>query len=141
MNKKLNCVLLIDDDVATNFIHKRIVIKSNQVDHVELKLNGKEALAYLADCGKSEDNPKPNLILLDINMPVMDGWDFVDAYKDLDPSIKEGISLVMLTSSPNPDDRIRAEAIPEIASFKNKLMTAEIFVDILKEFFPEYISN
>ena len=141
MNKKLNCVLLIDDDMATNFIHKRIIAKSNLANHVEVKLNGKEALAYLADCGTFENNPKPNLILLDINMPVMDGWDFIGAYKDLDASIKEGITVVMLTSSPNPDDRTRAEAIAEIAGFKNKLMTAEVFDDILKEFFPEYVSN
>ncbi|HEX8015076.1 MAG TPA: response regulator, partial [Flavobacterium sp.] len=78
MKNKLSCVLLIDDDFATNFINKKIVQKANITEHIQVALNGKEAIDYLCNKGKFESqetiNPQPQLVFLDINMPVMDGW-------------------------------------------------------------------
>jgi CheY-like chemotaxis protein len=143
MKKKLSSVLLIDDDFATNFINKKIIQKAEITEHIQVVLNGKEAIDYLCNQGKFEStettNPKPQLILLDINMPVMDGWDFATAYRDL-PIEKKGKNvIVMLSSSFNPADRAKAESIEEISDFKQKTLNLEALNDILQKNFPEYL--
>jgi CheY-like chemotaxis protein len=124
MRLKLNSVLLVDDDQATNFINRRIIEKAGITNHIEVAYNGKEALHYLCNTGKYEKLgapfPKPMLILLDINMPVMDGWEFLEAYRNLDSDKKSDKILVMLTTSFNPDDKTKAENILEISGFESK---------------------
>jgi len=141
MNKKLNCVLLVDDDDATNYLSKMVIDITGVTDHIEVALNGKEALEFLTRKGKygNGDNsyPKPDLILLDINMPVMDGWEFMAAYHNLDEIQKSKIIIVMITTSFNPDDKKRAESISEIAGFRHKPLTVEMFEEILKKHFPD----
>ena len=144
MKKKLNCVLLIDDDSATNFINNMLIKKSGITDRIEVALNGEEALEFLAKSGKhesidAEKFPQPQLILLDINMPVMDGWEFIEAYEALDTDKKDNIVIVMLTSSFNSDDRIRAQTYGAISNFKNKLLTSGMIQDIMNEHFTEYL--
>ncbi|MFC5684103.1 response regulator [Flavobacterium sp. MAHUQ-51] len=144
MKKKLNCILLIDDDAATNFINRRVIEKADITENIFTALNGKEAINFLTNKGnhqKEEDAvyPQPNLILLDINMPIMDGWEFLEAYEKLDENQKSKIIIVMLTTSFNPDDKTRAEKIETISGFKNKPLSAEILNDLIKTHFPEYI--
>jgi len=143
MENKLNCILLIDDDIATNFINKKIIQKANIIDHVQVALNGKEAIEYITSKGKFEsDNnkyPKPQMILLDINMPVMDGWEFIEAYQNLDEAYKKNIIIVMLSSSFNPADKTKAESIPEISEFRQKPMSKDALFEIIGSHFPETI--
>jgi len=140
--KKLNSVLLIDDDMATNFISKMIIKKAGITNHIETVLNGKQALEYLTNTGKYEKSdgifPQPMLILLDINMPVMDGWEFAEAFEKLDENQKGNIIIVMLTSSLNPDDKERALNLSAISGFQNKALTMEGLTSIMNTFFPEY---
>lgn len=137
--KKLNSVLLIDDDVATNFINKMIIKKAEITDHIEIVMNGQEALDYLTNSGKYEKSdgifPQPMLILLDINMPVMDGWEFADAFSKLEENQKENIVIIMLTSSLNPDDKERASKLSAISGFQNKSLTMERLTTILNKYF------
>jgi len=141
--KKLNSVLLIDDDMATNFISKMIIKKVGITDHIETVLNGKQALDYLTNSGQyqKKDNvfPRPMLILLDINMPVMDGWEFAEAFEKLDENQKVGIIIIMLTSSLNPDDKEKASNFKAISGFHNKALTIEGLTSIMNTFFPEYL--
>ena len=143
--KKLDCVLLVDDDFATNFINKRVIQKANITKHIQVALNGKEAIDYLCKQGKFEsiDNeyPRPELILLDINMPVMDGWEFMQAFKELNLENKENISIVMLSSSFNPADRAKAESIEEISAFKQKPMSKEALLQIFAKVFPKLMKE
>ena len=142
MEKKLNCVLLIDDDFATNFINKKIVQKANITTHIQVALNGKEAIDYLCNKGKfkSEEtlNPQPELIFLDINMPVMDGWEFINAYKNLIPDEqKKKINIIMLTSSFNPADKAKADTIKEIADYRQKTLNTAILQEIMTKHFSK----
>jgi CheY-like chemotaxis protein len=141
MITKLNNVLLVDDDEATNFINRRIIEKSGITDHIEVAYNGLEALDYLCCTGKYETQgtnyPKPMLILMDINMPVMDGWEFLDAYRRLDSDKKSKIILVMLTTSFNPDDKIRAQGMSEIAGFQSKPLDLNKVELIMKTYFND----
>ena len=141
--KKLNSILLIDDDIATNFISKMLIKKAGITDHIETTSNGKQALDYLTNSGKYEKTdgiyPKPMLILLDINMPVIDGWEFAKAFSELEPNQKGEAIIVMLTSSINPDDKERAAKLHAITGFQNKILTMEALISIMNEYFPGYI--
>ncbi|MCF4101917.1 response regulator [Gillisia sp. M10.2A] len=137
MKKKLNCILLIEDDKATNFIHQRIIKRVDCAEKVVTALNGLEALEYL---NKEEDGvlPQPDLIFLDINMPGMNGWEFLEEYQKLHNDKKGKVILVMLTTSLNPDDFEKASQIPEVNGFKNKPLTMPLLESILEEYFQDH---
>ncbi len=141
MNKKLNCVLLVDDDDGTNFLNRIIIEESKIAHHIETTLNGRQALEYLTNKGRYEQQglnyPCPELILLDINMPIMDGWEFLEAYRKLDENQKSKIIIVMLTTSFNPDDRQRAGRISAISGFTNTPLEQEVLMEIMRNFFEE----
>jgi CheY-like chemotaxis protein len=138
--KKLNCILLVDDDEATNFFNQMVIKKAGIAEHIETVLNGKEAIDYLTNSGKFENRepyPQPELIFLDINMPVMDGWDFLENYRKLNENEKGQKIIVMLTTSLNPDDATRAKAITEITDFKSKPLFAEAINEVIRQYFPD----
>ena len=135
MTKKLNCILLIDDDEATNFIHKRVIKEADCAEKVVAVHNGYEGLNYLKSKEDGE-HPRPDLIFLDVNMPGIDGWEFLEAYDDLKSEQKGRIIIVMLTTSLNPDDRERAANIETINSFKNKPLTVAMLSELINTYFP-----
>jgi len=140
MRNKLNCVLLVDDDEPTNFLHS-IILDESEVSNKVLAFQwGQEALNYLTQkngyAAKSPEHPVPDLILLDINMPKMNGWEFVDEYKKLSPELTSGVKLIMLTTSTNPDDEIRARSIAHIHDFHTKPLTTEGLEEIVYKHFP-----
>lgn len=116
MDQQLPCILLVDDDNNDNFFHKRTLEKINVAKSIEVVNTGVQALEYLQD----ETRQRPNIIFLDINMPVMNGWEFLEEYAHL-PSETRGKTLViMLTTSLNPADRQRADENPLVNGFINK---------------------
>lgn len=118
--KKLGCILLIDDDEATNNLSKMIFSRLDLCDKIEVAENGKEGIDYISNC--TEDD-LPDLILLDINMPLMNGFEFLEEYQKLPEDRKNSVTLLMLTTSQNPDDMARANSFKELAGFINKPMT------------------
>ena len=142
MKKKLNCVLLVDDNESDNFIHKRVLEKAAIANHIEIAMNGKEALEFLTTLGKCDQSEylycQPELIFLDINMPVMDGWEFLEEYQKLEAVQKGKIVFVMLTTSLNPSDKIRAEGMIESDCFHFKPLTLGIINEIMQNRFPDY---
>lgn len=143
MKNKLNCVLLVDDDEATNFINKMVLERSGIAHHIEVTWNGREALDYLTGQGKYESNkdnyPQPSIIFLDINMPRMDGWEFMEEYSKLEENQKGGVVIIMLTTSLNPDDKQKADSISDISEFKNKPLNYGTVEDIMKKYYPDMI--
>lgn len=103
MGKSVTCVLLIDDDKATNFFNERVVTKHNSFDNVNTVQSGKAALEYLSKV-ENKEVIKPDLIFLDINMPAMNGWEFLIEFAKLNKTITEGIKVILLSTSSNPDD-------------------------------------
>jgi CheY-like chemotaxis protein len=139
MKQKLKCILVIDDDEPTNFFTRMILEEMECAEHVQTVQSGQEALEYL---GKSESDgndeslyPSPDLIFLDINMPAMNGWEFLEEYKQI--SVKHRIIMVMLTTSLFPEDKSRAESIPEISGFENKPITDEKVKAVVEKYFSK----
>ena len=79
---------------------------------------------------------KPGIIFLDINMPGMNGWEFMDAYHQLSESQKAPIVVIMLTTSLNADDRERALQDKDIATFYHKPLRSEIVMELVNKYFP-----
>ena len=143
MKKKLNCVMLVDDNESDNFLHKRVIERSGITDQIVIVMNGQEALDFLISkngCGKPENQYcQPELIFLDINMPVMDGWEFLDEYHKLEESQKGKVVITMLTTSINPTDKKKAEKLIESDCFQYKPLTLEMIDKILKKHFPDHL--
>ena len=122
MKNKLNCVLLVDDNESDNFIHKKILEKSGIANYIEIAMNGQEALDFLTTtgiCGHQDGVfCQPELIFLDINMPVMDGWEFLEEYQKLEQCQKGKIVFIMLTTSFNPADKVKADTMKDNVYFK-----------------------
>lgn len=142
MKQKLNCILLVDDDEATNFLSNIIIEESDCTTLVKTEQTAKAALNYLADSGRVPERsnilPFPELIFLDINMPAIDGWEFLAKYKLLKNSLQHTPVIIMLSTSLNPDDKLRALSIPEVSDFQYKPMTPEMIQSIMATHFPDY---
>jgi len=139
MNQKLNCILVIDDDEPTNFFTRIILEEANCCNHIKTVQSGQEALDYLAQSEKpgADPNlyPSPDLIFLDINMPAMNGWEFLDEYRNLNIAPQHKMIMVMLTTSLFPEDKAKAGRSPEISGFENKPLTLDKLERILKTYF------
>lgn len=139
MKNKLNCILLVDDDEPTNFLNKMILEDVNCAETIEVADSGQSALEYLRNSNGDGSPSSPELIFLDINMPAMNGWEFLECYSNLDSQHKANVVIVMLTTSLNPDDRAKAHSIPDVSGFETKPLTQEKLDAILKKYFPETV--
>lgn len=134
---KLRSVLLVDDDEATNFINKLLIHKFDLTDELIIVNNGKEAIEFLQK-RKVEDvmnsGSMPELILLDINMPVMDGFGFLETFKALDLSQKDKIVIAVLTTSLNPKDQEKVKSFG-ISDFLNKPLSKMTLQNLVQKYY------
>lgn len=133
--KKLKNILLIDDNEADNYLHQMTLEEVGCAEKISVLENGKKALDYLLDL-KENELPFPDLIFLDINMPLLNGWEFVEAFNEFNSGLEQSIVVVMLTTSLNPDDEDKAEKNKGVNGFLNKPLTSDTIHDILSAHFP-----
>ncbi|TVT42542.1 response regulator [Hymenobacter setariae] len=132
---KLASVLLVDDDATTNFLNKLLLQTMGVAEQLLVAENGMEALRILHQtCGREVAETCPQLILLDMNMPIMNGLAFLETYTQQAQAHHHSPVIVMLTTSLHERDLARAQALP-IASFLNKPLTREKVTAILEEYF------
>lgn len=118
-------IILIDDDPINNLINKRLISKLDIADQVEEFLEAEKALGRIQSLTDSENI----LILLDINMPVMNGWDFLNAY--LNKFKERNDRIIMLSSSIDFQDRQKAKQFTCVEGFIEKPLTPEKFKNII----------
>ncbi|MFS4415182.1 two-component system response regulator [Maribacter sp. 2307ULW6-5] len=133
--KDLKSILLIDDDEASNFLHSIFVNKLNLELTVNAALNGKEGLDFILGNGAMALE-LPCLVLLDLRMPIMDGWEFVSMYEAKVPEhIKAQIKIVLVTVSDDQADKDRAEANVHVVDYAQKPLSDHTFKALIKKHF------
>lgn len=137
--KKLNSILLVDDDNIANAYNKMVIGSLGITGHINIVGDGREALDYIACRGKYADSDRPwqspELIFLDINMPGMNGFEFLEAYNDFSQNREKDPVIVMLTTSFMEKDRARADFFDIVKDFTNKPLQEEYLLRLIDRYF------
>jgi two-component system, chemotaxis family, response regulator Rcp1 len=136
MENKFNCVLFIDDDKFNNIFNTRIADKHKSFNTIVSFTSGNEALNYLTKATLNNEL-KPDLIFLDINMPGMNGWEFIQEYKKIDASFIKDIKVFLLTTSSNPDDFEQSKLIDVVNDYFNKPLSLDLFEKIIMTYYKK----
>src|SRR5688572_1923118 len=114
--RKLSGILLVDDDETNNFLNERILKRLDLADDIRIFKNGKQAYDYLKSLKQlqvtSNHTTPPELIFLDINMPVMDGFEFLELFGQFDENFRKSIKIVILSTSSHDRDLENAKRFP-----------------------------
>lgn len=123
-------ILLVDDDNIFNFLNTKLLESSGIASEIHTAGNGQEALDLLNNYF-SGTTSLPDVILLDLNMPVMDGFGFLEAFKKLNLPRKEKVSIIIVTSSEDPKDMARAKRMG-ITNYLTKPVSREALLRALE---------
>jgi CheY-like chemotaxis protein len=127
-------ILLVDDDRIFNFLSEKTIASLGLANEVHFASNGKQALELL-DLYKYGDIQKPDIIFLDLDMPIMNGYEFIEEFMKMDIPDKHTITIVVLSSSADPRDLKRTRDLGIKYYFVKPLSREEIKKLIVEEFF------
>ena len=137
-NTPLDLVLLVDDDETTNYLNERLLNEMQVAKEIRVLNNGKEALVYLTKAYSEVPDPefkRPDLIFLDIKMPVMDGFTFLEEYEKQGFDVKDHMIILMLTSSASFYDLERLKGFQKVKKHFSKSLTKHDVQEIMNDFF------
>ncbi|MCX6185989.1 MAG: response regulator [Bacteroidetes bacterium] len=122
--------LLIDDNEVDNYVSKHIITRSKLVEKISVASSAKEALEFLNSL-LANSNDFPNIIMLDIRMPEMDGFEFLDEFVKFPKSIIKGCNIIMLSSSNDQSDIEKSNTYKVVKGYLNKPLDIVLFVDLV----------
>ncbi len=128
----LEKILCIDDDPITLMLCKMVITKASFSNEITTAKNGEEAIKYFDSLKTTDTNNKPQLIFLDLNMPVMDGWEFLDSFKTESYSQFHDTKVIILSSTINPEDLEKSKKYPMVIDFLSKPISKEM-LEYLKD--------
>jgi CheY-like chemotaxis protein len=130
--KKYRSVMLIDDNEIDNLINQKMIEAASMTEHIYVHTGAKSAIEFLRNMEKLDlaDKVLPDVIFLDIDMPLMDGFQFLDEFEKLTTSTKKKCKIVMLTSSINPQDFNRSKKYLNVKLYLNKPLTHESLLSL-----------
>lgn len=133
---RLSSVLLVDDDATANFLHKLLIQRAGITEHLLIVEDGAQALRTLATAYVSLGRAQcPDLILLDLNMPVLNGIEFLQAYQHLPATQRQGTVVLLLTSASVARDLRQLQGLP-LNGILEKPLTVAKLQQALNEYFP-----
>ncbi len=126
-DKKYFAVMLIDDNEIDNLINQKMIEAANITQHIYTHTGARSAIEFLKNIEKLNEEANeilPDIIFLDIDMPLMDGFQFLDEFEKLKDTTKEKCKIVMLTSSINPQDMSKSKEY-NVLKYFNKPLSQE----------------
>ncbi len=126
-SKKYRTIMLIDDNEIDNLINQKMLEAAAIAENIYTHTGAKSAIEFLRNMENLEvaDKVLPDIILLDIDMPLMDGFQFLDEFEKLANTTKKKCKIVMLTSSINPQDFNRSKNYHNVMLYLNKPLSHE----------------
>jgi CheY-like chemotaxis protein len=130
--KKYHTVMLIDDNEIDNLINQKMIEAASIAENIYTHTGAKSAIEFLRNMEKLEvaDKVLPDVIFLDIDMPLMDGFQFLDEFEKLTNVAKKKCKIVMLTSSINPQDFNRSKKYENVRLYLNKPLSHDSIVKL-----------
>lgn len=122
----LDKILCIDDDPITLMLCKMVINKALFSKEIITTKNGEEAIKYFDTLKTTDTNNKPQLIFLDLNMPVMDGWEFLESFNTAAYSEFHDTKVIILSSTIDPEDLEKSKKYPMVIDFLSKPISKEM---------------
>lgn len=131
MKVKPHRFIVVDDDSMNNLIVKFMLLKFNSEAEIELFLEPEVALETIKQEFSGISGQKPTILFLDLNMPTMSGWEFLDAFERMPAEVRAQFTIFVLSSSIHEGDKRTAEANPLVSGFISKPLTLAILEQIM----------
>lgn len=122
----LDLILCVDDDPITLMLCKKVINKASFSNEIATAKNGEEALLYFDELKQDNLKKVPQLIFLDLNMPIMGGWEFLDSFNNENYSNFNSVKIIILSSTIDPEDLKKAEKYPAVIDFLPKPITSSM---------------
>ena len=129
---KYRTIMLIDDNEIDNLINQKMIEAASITENIYTHTGAKSAIEFLKNMEKMDvaDKVLPDIIFLDIDMPLMDGFQFLDEFEKLSAVSKKKCKIVMLTSSINPQDFSRAKKYLNVKLYLNKPLSHDSILNL-----------
>nr|WP_294934797.1 response regulator [uncultured Flavobacterium sp.] len=127
---KVKTLTLIDDDNVFVFLTTKTIQQTELVDFITVYGNGLDAINFIKE-NKSKADQLPEIILLDLSMPVMNGWQFLEEFSKLNGDLAKKIPIYICSSSISPADIERAAAINDVADYIVKPITKNKLIEVI----------